>query len=249
MAKQKSGINWGKFEPVEQVERYHLIYRSFGWDKTGKNHFGFTMPGPILGLYFDPGGTKGVVEKFLKGDGVAKREIRARHYRFNKARDSQDDAIERKEQFVEDFYHALEVARSIQWDETETWEMFRHAEFGRESGVQRDYGPLNGLYRNMIQAAYDANVNLQLIQKVKVKYKNDKPTDELNPQGFQMAGNLVQVSLEHSFDEDEEGDERFRVKIIKARQRTDIWGEAFGNMTFQQLGTLIYPESNEEDWE
>jgi hypothetical protein len=247
MAKQQREPDYGNFTPLNPDDTHRLIYRSWGWDKTGKNHFGFTMPDPILGLYLDPAGTEGVAQRFIKGEFGAKKDIRGIQYRFNKSKDGQSKAIEIRDQWIEDYAHALTVARSIQWDETETWELFRFAEFGSESALQREYGPLNGMYRGLIQDAFDAGVNLQMIQKVKVKYKNDKPTDDMNPQGFQMAGNIVQVSLEHSWDEDE----GFNVKIVNCRQNTDIWGMNLkgDDINFQTLGTLVYPDSQVEDWE
>lgn len=246
MPKPKASEDWGDFVDVEDEPARSIIIRSYGWDKTGKNHFGYTMPGPIAGLYLDPAGTKGVVEKFIRGDvdGIPAKTIKAIQYRFNKKFDDQDKACELRDRWIADYATALKVARSIQWDETETWELFRFAEFGRESGLQRDYGPLNGMYRGLIQDAFDAGVNLQLIQKVKVKYKNDKATDELAPQGFQMAGNIVQVSLEHRVDENN----NFWTKIVNARQNTDVWGLEEKNLTFPQLAVLLYPDTSEDDW-
>lgn len=241
----KSTKNWGNFEPISEDLPRRLIYRSWGWDKVGKNHFGYTMPDPILGLYLDPGGTEGVAQKFLKGEGVPKRDIRQIQYRFNKKFDDQDKAVEVRDQWVEDYAHALTIARSIQWDESETWELFRFAEFGRESDIQREYGPLNGMYRGLIQDAFDAGVNLQLIQKVKTRWVGGKATDEMEPLGFKQAGNLVQVSLEHRWSDDE----GFQVRIVNCRQNTAIWGMEIENLTFPQLGVLVYDDSTEEDWQ
>lgn len=248
MAKVKEK-NFGNFAAVSADDTYRLIYRSWGLDKVGKNHFGFTMPDPILGLYLDPAGTEGVAQRFMRGEFGPKKDIRSIQYRYNKSKDSQSKAIELRDQWIEDYAHALTVARSVQWDETETWELFRFAEFGGESSLGRDYGPLNGMYRGLIQDAFDAGVNLQLIQKVKEKWKNDKPTGEFDPLGFKQAGNIVQVSLEHTY----ESDEGFKVKIVNCRQNTAIWGmdltQEEDNISFQDLGVLVYPESNREDWE
>ena len=246
MTKAKSA-EWGNFKPVSDDTANCLIYRSWGWDKVGKNHFGFTMPDPILGMYLDPAGTKGVVQKFLKGQvqDIPKKDIREIQYRFNKKFDDQDKAIEVRDQWVEDYQHALTVARSIQWDETETWELFRFAEFGRESDLQREYGPLNGMYRGLIQDAYDAEVNLQLIQKVRTKWVKGQSTDEMEPQGFKQAGNIVQVSLEHAWNL-EDG---FTTTIVNCRQNTAVWGLTIPNLTFPQLGSLVYPDTNEDNWQ
>lgn len=237
--------DWGNFEPINESIPYRLIFRSWGWDKSGKNHFGYTMPGPILGLYLDPGGTEGVAQKFLKGDGVPKRDIRQIQYRFNKKFNSQDDARAVRDQWIEDYQHALTIAKSIQWDETETWELFRFAEFGRESDLQREYGPLNGMYRGLIQDAFDAGVNLQLIQKVKTKWRSGESTDEMEAQGFKQAGNIVQVSLEHRWDPD---DRTFKVRVVNCRQNTAIWGEEYADLTFPMLGQLVFPDSDEDSW-
>lgn len=245
MAKAKGATDFGNFELISEVDNHRLIYRSWGWDKTGKNHFGFTMPDPILGLYLDPAGTEGVAQKFLRGDGVPKKDIRQIQYRFNKKFDDQDKAIEVRDQLIDDYRHALTVARSVQIDESELWELCRFAEFGRESAKGREYGPLNGMYRGLIQDAFDAGVNLQLIQKVKEKWENDKPTKLLEPLGFKQAGNIVQVSLEHTWD----AENGFCTNIVNCRQNTGIWGMTVENLTFPQLGVLVYDETSEADWE
>lgn len=239
--------NYGNFQLISEDIPNCLIFRSWGWDKVGKNHFGFTMPDPILGLYLDPAGTKGVAQKFIKGlvPGIPKKEIREIQYRFNKKFDDQDKAIEVRDRWIEDYQHALTVARSIQWDESETWELFRFAEFGRESDLQREYGPLNGMYRGLIQDAFDAGVNLQLIQKVKTKWVKGVSTDEMEPVGFKQAGNIVQASLQHTWS----ADEGFVVTIVNCRQNTEIWGLPVPDLTFPQLGTLVYPDTSEEDWQ
>lgn len=248
MPKQKT-IDLGNFETIDDTPQRNIVCRSWGWDKVGKNHFGFTMPGPIFGLYLDPGGTKGMIEKFIKGDGVAKREIFQKQYRFNKKFDDQEKAIDVRDQLIDDYHHALTVARSVQLDETEFWEVCRFAEFGRESAKGREFGPINGMYRGLIQDAFDANVNLQLIQKVKELWVNDKPTDQMKPDGFKQAGNIVQVSLEHTYEPDEDGNMGFYTRIVNARQNTAIWNMKQENMTFADLGVLVYPDSDREEWE
>ena len=249
MTKTKS-VDWGNFTPINESIAYRLIYRSWGWDKVGKNHFGFTMPDPILGMYLDPIGIKGVVEKFIKGyGGQPAKEIREVQYRFNKKWDDQDRAKEVRDQWIEDYLHGLTIAKSIQIDESELWELCRFAEFARESAKGREYGPLNGMYRGLIQDAADANVNLQLIQKVKTKWVEGESTKDMEPMGFTQAGNIVQVSLEHRYDpEPATIADRFKCTVVNCRQNTEIWGQEFTNLTFPELGQLVYPNSLESDW-
>lgn len=249
---------WGRFEEVEKEVPYRLIWRSYGPEKTGKDHFGLTAPGPIAIQSFDIG-LEGVVEKFLKAP-LGPKEIRAVEYEFDKNACSQDDAKALRDQFVEDFELALTQARTIIWDtETELWEVFRYAEFGVMSDAPKNYVKLNSEYRDLIQRAYDGGVNLQLIQKVKEKWisveavvaatgrKKLKPqnTGEMEPTGFREAGYLVQVNIQHSWTK-EEG---FALQIINCRQNMAIAGETFYNTSFPELASLVFPESEMENWE
>lgn len=239
MAKSKS---FGNFTPLAAVPPRRLLIASSGREKTGKNHFGLTGPGPIFGQYFDPGGLEGMAEKFLAPP-LGPKEIYHAAYRFNKRKDDKGAAAEVKEQFIKDYHDALGWARTIQWDEAEFWEVCRFAEFGRESAKGREYGPLNGEYRGLIQDAYDAGVNLHLIQKVKEKWEDDKPTGVMIPTGFTQAANVVQVNLRHTWSL-EDG---FLVEVVTCRQNMAIAGEKL-DMSFVELAQMVYPDTTEDDW-
>lgn len=239
----KATSGYGNFEPVKAETPHRLVWVSAGREKVGKNHFGLTGPGPIFGQYFDPGGLEGVAEKFLKAP-LGPKDIFQTQYRYNKKRDDQEFAKDTKAQFIEDYEQALKWARTIQWDETEFWEVCRFAEFGRESAKGREYGPLNGEYRGLIQAAYDAGVNLQLIQKVKEAWENDKPTGRMEPTGFKGAQSIVQVNLRHTWTQ-EDG---FQTEVVNCRQNMGIAGETYSDLTHGELAQLVFPETTEEDW-
>lgn len=232
--------NFGRFKKVSDAPPRRMIVASWGREKSGKNHLGLTAPGPIFGQYFDPGGLEGMVEKFLSEG----KEVLSVDYRFNKRNDDQKDAKAVKAQFIEDYADALKFARLIQWDEAEFWEACRFAEFGRESAKGREYGPLNGEYRGLIQEAYDAGVNLHLIQKVKEKWEDDKPTGEMKPTGFTQAANIVQVNVQHRWSV-EDG---FTMEIMSCRQNMGIAGQVYPALTWAELGQLVYPDTTEEDW-
>lgn len=248
----KTSKNFGNFRRLSGEARHRMIVRSWGSDKTGKNHFGYTGPSPIFGQYFDPGGDEGVADKFIRGEveGFEAKEIHAVYYRFDKTQMDQKDAIRIRDQFIDDYEMALEHARLIQWDETEVWELFRWAEFAAESDAPRSYGPLNARYRMLIQAAYDKGCNLQLVQKVKERWGTDKngknlaPMGVFDPQGFKECNYIVQANLEHSWTK-EDG---FRVKIVNCRQNMTIAGEEFTNFDWPTLGQLVFPNSTSEDW-
>lgn len=249
----------GRFQLLSGKRNYRMIIRSWGQDKTGKNHFGYTGPGPIFGQYLDPGGHEGVAEKFINGeiDGTP-RQIQAVQYRFDKTDMSQDQAVALRDEFITDFEVAIQAGRLIQWDETETWELFRWAEFGGESDAPKNYGALNARYRKLIQAAYDAGCNLQLIQKVKERWatgpggKGLAPTGIFEPMGFKECNYVVQINLEHSWSK-EDG---FGIKVVNCRQNATLNGEEFSHVEKEEsrldwstLGQMVFPSSSSEDWQ
>jgi hypothetical protein len=229
--------DYGNAKPIATTAPTRLIWVSSGREKSGKNHFGLTAPGPIFGQYFDPGGIEGMAEKFLVAP-LGPKEIRSIQYRFNKKTQDQEYAIDTKAQFIEDYQQGLTWARTIQWDETEFWELCRFAEFGRESARGREYGPLNGEIRGLIQDAYDAGVNLQLIQKVKEKWVDDKPSGEMKPIGFTGAQSIAQVNLSHTWSL-EDG---FQTEILNCRQNMSIAGMVIPELTYTDLVEMVFPE-------
>jgi hypothetical protein len=246
----KKAADWGRFAAISEAVNYRLIFRSYGPEKVGKNHFGFTAPGPIAVLSFDIG-LEGTVEKFLREG----KDIRYVEYEFAKNDCSQEAAQVMVEQFMVDYALALKVARTVIIDtETELWDLFRYAEFGvNQQGVStdkpKDYVKLNSKYRDFIQQAYDGGVNLQLIQKVKERWKtNEKgspvPSGNFEPSGFKEAGYITQATLSHSWTK-EEG---FAVEVKNCRQNMGIAGEIFYNIDFATLGQLVFTDSTEADW-
>lgn len=256
----KSAQN-NRFTLLDDRVPNRLVWRSWGADKTGKNHFGFTAPAPIYGQYLDPGGTEGVADKFIRGEcGYAPKEIRGIPYRFKKGGMDREEVIALRDQFIEDYEFALNhQARTIQWDETEVWELFRWAEFDDESDAPRNYGALNAKYRYLIQSAYDAGVNLHLVQKVKEKWgQNAKgspvPLGIYEPMGFKEANYIVQANLEHLWDKTR----GFGVRVVNCRQNMTIAGEEFWQfdedgepsfaLDFPTFAQLVFPSTTEEDW-
>lgn len=246
--------SWGDFQMVSDTVPHRMIWRSYGPEKSGKNHFGLTGPGPIAIQSFDIG-LEGVVEKF-RAEG---KEVRRTEYEFDKNDCSQDAAVEIRDRFIKDYELALNKARTIQWDtETELWEVFRFAEFGEASDAPKSYVGLNARYRDLIQQAYDANVNLQLIQKVKERWGTIKkqnregrivdspfPTGEMEPTGFKEAGYIVQANIRHSWDK-ERG---FVLHILNCRQNMGVAGEEFVDTSFPEFAQMVFPDTQQEDWE
>lgn len=252
-AKVSTDDGWGDFQMVSEKVPYRMIWRSFGPEKTGKNHFGLTGPGPVAIQSFDIG-LEGVVEKFR----VQGKEVRKTSYEFDKNDCSQDAAIAIRDRFIKDYHIALNKARTIQWDtETELWEIFRFAEFGEASDAPKSYVGLNARYRDLVQCAYDANVNLQLIQKVKERWSTTKkqnrdgrivdspyPTGEFEPTGMKEVGYIVQANIKHSWVKGT----GFQIEILNCRQNMGVAGETFENISMPEFAQMVFPDSDESDW-
>lgn len=234
------------FQKLSGADKHRLIVVSSGLDKTGKNHFGYTMPGPIYGLYFDPVGYEGVAQKFIRGEveGFPKKEIYGKTFTFRKDKEGKEEAEVVRDAFEEAYRFALEHARSIQIDESELWEVYRFAEYGRESSKGIFYGPLNRRVSGLIQDAGEAGVNLQLIQKVKTAWKDDKPTDDVVARGYQDAKYIAQVNLYHTWSK-ENG---FGVEVVNCRQNMGLAGDQYYNTSFPELAQAVFPDTEESDW-
>src|ERR1035437_263544 len=94
--KERQKSAWGNFTPVKEVIPYRLIWRSYGPEKSGKNHFGLPAPGPIAIQSFDIG-VEGVVEKFVK----AGKDTRAVSYESERKDCTQAAAQALRDQFEE----------------------------------------------------------------------------------------------------------------------------------------------------
>lgn len=233
---------------------YRLIWRSYGLEKTGKSQLGLTGPAPIAILSFDIG-LEGVVEKFAR-----EKNVRVAEFALDKVESfSQNDAIDLRDRFIAAYKEALTWARTVQIDtDTENWELFRYAEFGKASNAPKDYVRLNAFYRDLLQQAYDKGVNLQLIQKVKERWISVESTDregratlkpqntgELEATGFRDAGYLVQANFEHTWD----AEHGFGIHVLNCRQNMGVAGQTFYNTSFPELAQQIFTNSEEEDWQ
>jgi hypothetical protein len=256
MAKSSSKVDWGTAVDASETDKYRLVWRSYGAEKTGKNHFALSGPGPIAIHCMDILGLEGTVEKFRR-----EKEIRLFKYRFNKNGDnSQSDASAIRDAFLENMEISRKLARTVQVDETEIWEVFRYAEFGDKSDAPKNYDKLNADYREWIHAFDDCDANLQLIQKVKEKWETveqidnntgkkksvGRPSGRMEPTGFKEAGYLVQANLRHFWDR-ERG---FVVEVINCRQNMALAGKEFdhGALDFPTFAQLVFEDSSEGDW-
>jgi hypothetical protein len=221
-------------------------------EKRGKTNFALTAPDPHAIFDFDTG-MEGVVEKFADS-----REIYVGDYRRNA------DKLLTQAEWTEIFLKfKMEYQKSLQDPDirtvtldtaTEAWELLRLHKFGKLSQVMPNmYGPANDEFRGLIRAAFGSDKNLILLHKMKDEYVASKATPSISNRtgnyirtGFADTPYLVQMNIR--LDRTEE--DGFTCEILDCRQNPMIAGMVLFNddITFQNVATLVFPDTSEEDW-
>ena len=230
--------------------------------KCGKTNFGLTAPSPLAYLNLDQG-EDGVAQKFI-ADGKrilqCKIEYDAEGAFGSATTAEQEHWKKAKKRLKEGWLDALNTKgiRSVVVDtDTEAWEVFRLAEFGRSSALARNYGPVNAEYNALMRAVLKTDKNLIILQKLKELYVNDKGTGRLVASGFKGAeyNSQVNVRLWRGENDDHVGIRiaggEFGMTIISSRNNPDLDGEELvGPMVnFTTLAMMIHPDTEESDWE
>ena len=272
MAKQIQRISkpepvndWGEFRVASEAlaERYNIVASSQGVGGAGKTHFWLTAPGPIAYFLFDPGGLKGMTSK----DTFTGKDIRVMDYSalLDWGRIEKSERVKRAIEIVEKFDAAwdvaLRMARTIVIDkEDKLWETIRYANDEVFSPTPKNFYEMNQDYAALIAQAEGAGVNLGLIRGMKEKWgqtgisrSTGRPsmgfTGELVPRGQKEVTELVQINLEHRWDDDER---EFKVRIMeKCRlgNAVELLGKEFGMMDFETLALTLYPDVDPSVWE
>lgn len=241
---------FSRFTKADSPYRPRIIGASFGEYGTGKTHFWLGAPGPITVFSFDKG-LEGVVEKHQ-----AEKDIYVAEYEWSPTdKLTQDEAVELREKFTEDFEHAIQISRTVLWDkETDVWELFRYAEFGAPNDAPRNYPQLNQRYRRLINMPKATDINFGLIQSMKSVW-GQKPksgggmspfdTGERDRAGFSELEGLVHVNIEHVR---EEGTFKMRVGKSRGPGSQDVQDQEFSDLSFAEFGQLLFPDSGEESW-
>ena len=246
---------WGRFSLPDYQDPHRLVWSSYGPEGTGKTHFGLTAPAPIAVQLFDPKGVEGLLKQF-KGKEIRPIEYRFCPSRYKDAKSKGDAARELWARFVEDYRLALTKARTVLWDKEDyVWETFRYAQFDDLTDRPANYYELYKEYRELVNEALDANVNLGLLQGVKEKWTLKKTTDRngvvketptpsgiFERRGMREIPEIVQVNLEHWWDNG------FQTRIHKCRQQATLRGVTLTNLDFATLAMLVFPESQASEW-
>lgn len=181
-----TGDRSSQFSDISVVKR-RLIVVASALQKHGKDHFGFTGPGPIALHAFDEG-WEDTAAKFRK-QGKA---IKVVEYDVPEATDKKrnnslaDEADRIWSNFVSNYRWSLDNFKTVILDTaTEMWELLRLARFGALStGQTTSFGPVNAEFRKLIREAYNHNANVIFLQKLGKKYVNREWDGSYEPKGF-----------------------------------------------------------------
>lgn len=201
--------------------RKRIILAVDGLDKHGKTRFALTAPKPLLYLDFDIG-KEGVLEKAPNPGGIITTapfvflpseitfDIDSEDTRSKKVMEAAEPQLTR---FRSTYLAALrgpaikkngkpQKVRTIVVDTgTEEWALQRLCYFGKISQVKpHHYVECNGLMRDLVRAAFDSDVNVIWLHKLKAEWKDNaegkgRKTGTLERDGFEGMSYLVQANL------------------------------------------------------
>ena len=246
------------FTKMEEAYAPRLIIASSARDKKGKTHFAIHTPPCPLAILDTDLGLEGVVSKRPKD------RLPYIHKKFPRKRErelageiyTQKDAEEDWKEVV-DCHRAIVTSSVIRTGvadtSTELWEMVRMAKLGKLTQVKpHHYGPVNSAMRTFIQLPYQREgLNYIYIHKEKKEYKNDNWSGKYEVQGFSDTPFLVQCNINHFKTKATEDDEaEFGIRVINCRQNADMDGEELVGMMcdFPTLASMVFEETNEDDW-
>lgn len=243
-----------------------LLVASDGMFKTGKTDWAFrTMPAPIV--YFGmENGHEGVVEKY------AGNKIIAVHSQSIPPVQNQSEYLAYWKAFMVKWTKALQnphVKTIVLDTATDVWELLRLAEFGNLNAVgdiKKLYPQINQAYRSFIRMAYDREVNLCMIHRVKKLYASKVVQTQKGPQtidawdgisyeraGFGDSEFLIQVNITHIFDQTKGRpgvlSDHFGIRVENCRQNMAIAGlELWGvENNYANLAASVF-DTPVEDW-
>lgn len=243
--------------PGDQPVVPRLIVSIEGEEKTGKDHFAFTAPGPIYLQSCDPVGSDGVRQKFpgkvyIPKSGGYQLAIDSSQCTAAEMKRQADPLLDK---WISNYRAALPKFRTIVWDTAdELWELCRLAKFGELSPKlsqgerNNSYGELNSFYEGLVKESFNYPVNFVLIHRVKDEYKANTKTGVRVRSGYKDATFLTQVNLRSMKVPKENGiGSYFGVQVLDCRRNPDIEGEKIEN-DFRILGMKVFPEVDPKVW-
>ena len=229
-----------------------LIVNAEGEEKSGKNHFGFSAPGPIYEHSFDIG-NEGVVQKFQ-----STKQIYIAEYQLSLQPDEAtagevaEAADKVWQQFMSNYRDGLASCgngTTLVDTGTETWELLRLARFGKLTQVMpHHYGPVNKEMQEMIREGFNHNCNVVFLHKLKDEWENytgsdgkekGRKTGRKTRVGFSDMPYLVQMNVRCERIDQDGGGSEFQIAIEDCRQNPNLNNTTMPN-DFEMLLSMVF---------
>jgi hypothetical protein len=233
---------------------HRLIVNAEGEEKSGKNHLGFSAPGPIYEHSFDIG-NEGVIQKFQ-----SKKKIMLAEYELEiqpgeaEAREVAAAADRVWQQYMSNYRDGLASCgngTTLVDTGTEVWELLRLARFGKLTQVMpHHYGPVNKEMQEMVREGFGHNCNVIFLHKKKDEWENyvgadgkekGKKTGRKTRVGFSDIPFLVQVNALCERVDQEGGGSEFQITVEDCRQNPNLNGAVLPN-DFETLLTMVFED-------
>lgn len=227
-------------------------------DGAGKTFFGLTGPGPIALHNFDDGLDR-AVQGFPK-DRLEKLELYSFDYDFARTlklpgADASKGLIEQSAdvwaEFVVNARASVEKCRTNVIDTgSAAWELLRLARHGKLTSILPvQYTAVNLEFKELLQALHRSPANNIWLHRLKASYDatDKKIPNVYERQGFTDMAYEVDAVLRLSYDEMDGLRLRFGKCANRALTGTVITGQ--DKISFPQIATMIYPETDTKKWE
>lgn len=254
------------FERAMSEVRPLLYVALDGRDKSGKDHWSLTAPGPI-GIIDVNRGLEGVVQKFQK-----KKEIYVLKV----------DAAAGQEQAKNEFLKFANAWKSLLKSGLRTlivdnfgevWELARVAEFGSQSSRARNYGGLNAMMDELLNLPLEpanTDTNVILIHNLKDEWVGDESTGNMARWGYKNTRHKAQINaliemkgvytdrlrfmgsdVYKTEDADPKDDIQFRLTVSNSRFDADMAGKTFEDKdcNFKALAMWVHDTVPASHWD
>ena len=259
MAKVKPTDEFSRYDKATQPVKQRIIALSAGEPGSRKTSFWLEAPGPIIVFSMDRG-LDGVIQRYQET-----KDIYVKEYPwFPIGEDVVERASEVRAEFIEDYEHAMTIARTVVLDKGDDfWNLYRMAEGLTGGDAQKDYAVVNAKMRHLLNLAKASDINLGVIAGLKDKWGpvvnrrtgqvGQGPTGERVPAGFKEMEGLVHMVLIHTG----LSPATWQVQVGKVRGpgSMDLAEQTFpfdlGNgetLTFAKFGMMVFPDSDESSW-
>jgi hypothetical protein len=253
------------FERANSVPKPKLMINITGQQGSGKNHFAFTAPDPILVQSLDLG-SDSMVEKFaergkeiwLKEYDPPRIEETTMHYKDVSEKEI-EEVVEECADCVSDWKSDCfklmdqdDPPRTLVWDTAS--DFYRFLRFARTTRIEKApplwYTKLKMEYNALIARVKRCeNMNFITLHRMKDKWVNDKNTGKKEFDGQKdIILYHTQVDITARIVKGDGGDAEFMYYFNKCRPNVDLNQTLQPAMCFAELVEYLFPDADLDEW-